>query len=841
MDTDGRPSFGELLKTTRLARGLSQEALAERAGLSREAISLLERGGRLTPHRDTIALLSRSLELSPAERVRLEASLAERQRPVGLVGTARHETAALPVRLTSFVGREREIAEIRELLLHTRLLTLTGPGGIGKTSLVVQLAAALSAQIPGGVWLVELATLTDPGLVPHVLASTLGVREKPGQPILTTLVKAIGKTQRLVILDNCEHLLERCGHTAEALLQACSGVRILVTSRSPLRIGPEVVWRVPALTLPPPSDAGRQGLHPEDGRVENPPSASAFWMQEAGGAESVRLFVERAGAVRPGFALAPSNAHDVGEICRRLDGIPLAIELAAARVAALTPEQIARHLNNRFGLLTNGSRTALPRHRTLLALFDWSHELLADKERVLFRRLAVFAGSWTLEAAEAVCQERGSGMEGVEPPPPYPVPDPVSADEVLGLLLELVDRSLVLVEERGGENRYRLLETLREYARSKLDDSGETQWLKAKHAVYFAVLMGGPGAQPVEEVIERVVALPLGSVEREADNLRAALTFFIDRDDAEAGLRLAARIYHLWNLRGPREEGLEWLRRFLAAPAAAPAPSRTAALFAAGWLATHQGDVAEAHAAFAEAAVLAQGRGDRAGWAYAQTKLGAICAMRGENLRARSELEKGAQLAREGDAPVALLESLVHLGYLGLMQGDLVWVREVLAEAREVLPRFPATAFRINWLAGDLAMAERHVHLARREYQAGLADRWADRDPLGVSVSTLGLADVAAAACDGNRAARLLGASEGLAMGVGNQSIPEPEPVRRAQHARVEAAARKLLGEEAFVARRAEGRRLGLEEVAPLALADTALLTEIARAPLPSRRDVKRA
>jgi predicted ATPase/DNA-binding XRE family transcriptional regulator len=425
---DGCPVFGEVLKGARLARGLSQEALAERAGLSREAISLLERGGRLRPRRDTVALLARSLELSLAELERLEASLVERQRSVGRVGTARQESAGLPVRLTSFVGREREIAEVRELLLASRLVTFTGTGGIGKTRLALEVAEMSRAQFPDGVCLVELATLTEPDLVPHVVASSLGVREVPGQPILRTLARVVGESRRLFILDNCEHLLESCARMAEALLQACPHLQLLVTSRAPLRIGAEVVWRVPPLAQPP---------------------LSLLGVEDALDAEAIRLFVERAGAVHSGFALTPASARSVSEICRRLDGIPLAIELAAARVAALTPEQIARHLNDRFRLLTTGSRTALPRHRTLRAIFDWSHDLLSENERVLLRRLAVFAGGWTLEAAETVCGDRVAPTQDGDRPRPETLSRSLSSGEVLELLLELVDKSLVLVEDHG--------------------------------------------------------------------------------------------------------------------------------------------------------------------------------------------------------------------------------------------------------------------------------------------------------------------------------------------------------------------------------------------------------
>jgi predicted ATPase/DNA-binding XRE family transcriptional regulator len=366
----GSASFGSLLRRHRAARGMSQEGLADRAGLSREAVSALERGIRRAPHRETIALLAKTLDLSAAERDQLQGAAAEagERGPRSLVQPS--PASGLPLRLTSFIGREREIAEVREILRAGRLVTIIGPGGIGKTSLAREVARAVEAQLPGGVMLVELAGLAEGDLVPQAIAAALGVREQPGEALLTTLGVALRPTQRLLLLDNCEHLVEACARIAEALLGACPRLQLLVTSREPLRVGAEVIWRVPALTLP--------GSDPQP-------------LAELAKSEAVRLFVERARAVRPGFALAEGNRAAAAEICRRLDGIPLAIELAAARVAALPVEQIARRLDDRFRLLTTGSRTAMPRHQTLRALIDWSNDLLSEKEQILFRRLVYYS------------------------------------------------------------------------------------------------------------------------------------------------------------------------------------------------------------------------------------------------------------------------------------------------------------------------------------------------------------------------------------------------------------------------------------------------------------------
>src|SRR5215210_2497404 len=326
----------------------------------------------------------------------------------------------LPTPLTSFVGREGALAEVGRLLSAVRLVTLVGAPGLGKTRLALELGARLSAQYPDGVEFVELAPLADPALVPGAAAAALGVTEQPGRPLTETLVDYLRTARLLLILDNCEHLISACAELADYLLSDAQALRVLATSREPLGIAGEYLWRIPSLELPAPEL----------------PSAVA----DLGRCEAVRLFVERAVAVSSSFELTAQNAPAVARICRQLDGIPLAIELAATRTPFLSPEQLAARLDDRFRLLTGGSRLALPRQQTLRGAIDWSHELLSDAERVLFRRLAVFVGGWTLEAAEAVCS--GGGIE---------------TGEVLDLLAQLVDKSLVLAEERAGRVRYRFL------------------------------------------------------------------------------------------------------------------------------------------------------------------------------------------------------------------------------------------------------------------------------------------------------------------------------------------------------------------------------------------------
>src|SRR5437763_3894310 len=357
----------------------------------------------------------------------------------------------LPGELTSFVGRRAELGQISELLGSGRLLTLTGAGGCGKTRLALQAAADLIDDHPDGVWWVELARLEDPALLPAAVIAAIGIAEVPGRSPLDAMVGHLRDRSALLVLDNCEHLLDACAELADPLLRACPSLTIVATSRAPLGVPGEALWRVPSMSLP--AEARRQPI----GALDQ--------------SDAVRLFIDRALQVRPNFAITAANAPAVAQICHDLDGIPLAIELAAARVRMLAPEQIASGLGDRFHLLTGGSRTVMPRHQTLEASIDWSHELLSEGERTLLRRLSVFAGGWTLDAAEEVCE--GSGIDRYA---------------VLDLLTGLVDKSLVTTDEQGAEVRYGLLETVRQYAAARLATGGEVEAVRSRHLAYHAAL-----------------------------------------------------------------------------------------------------------------------------------------------------------------------------------------------------------------------------------------------------------------------------------------------------------------------------------------------------------------
>src|SRR5213079_1884942 len=393
-----------------------------------------------------------------------------------------------PAQLTSFIGRERETAAVKELLRGTRLLTLTGAGGSGKTRLALEVAGRVGAQYPDGVAWVELAPLSNPELVPHHVADALGVRRDGIRSAGDALFEALREWDALLVLDNCEHLVEACARLAEALLRGCPRLRVMATSREALGISGERAWLVPALALPA-VEAGK-------------PVTRAV----AAASEAIRLFVERTQAVRPSFELREDNVAAVAHICRRLDGLPLAIELAAARARVLDPQQIATRLDDVFGLLSAGSRTAVPRHRTLRSTIEWSHSLLTEPERILLRRLAVFAGGFTLDAAEAVAGGAGGAIAAVD---------------VLDLLSGLVDKSLVALETEALEARYRMLETMRQFARERLDEAGEAAELGRRHAQFF--LARAEAADPFLPVHAE------GWQERLAEdvgNLRAAADWF---------------------------------------------------------------------------------------------------------------------------------------------------------------------------------------------------------------------------------------------------------------------------------------------------------------------------
>ncbi|HSR21748.1 MAG TPA: AAA family ATPase, partial [Anaerolineales bacterium] len=418
----------------------------------------------------------------------------------------------LPIQVTSFIGREKETQDIQSLLERHRLVTLTGPGGIGKTRLSLQAGSMLLDSFTDGVWHVELEALTETDLVLPTVAGALGLREQEGQSLLATLQNHARTKTALLVLDNCEHLLDACARLADALLRSCPQVRILATSREALGIAGEALYRVPTLGLPDP-----QHLPPPD-------RLSQY--------DSVKLFIERAVAVKSDFSVTNANAPAVAQVCSRLDGIPLAIELAAARVRGLTPEQISQRLDDRFHLLTGGSRTALPRQQTLRAMIEWSYDLLSDSERCLLRRLSVFQGAWTLEAAEAVCADLSESVRTARPQEGQPG---VPAAELLELLLRLVDKSLLVAPDQAEQARYRMLETIHQFAAEQLAEAGEERAMRLSHLEFF--LRFSESLQPELQSPQQLSGLRM--MDTEYENLRSALEWAAANPNGQPGLRLA--------------------------------------------------------------------------------------------------------------------------------------------------------------------------------------------------------------------------------------------------------------------------------------------------------------
>lgn len=552
----------------------------------------------------------------------------------------------LPVQLTSFIGREREMTQLKRLVQATRLVTLTGAGGSGKTRLALQTAANLLDDFKDGVWFVALAPLTNPTLIPSSVASILGVREQQAAAILDLLTDYLCQKQLLLILDNAEHLIEACAHFANGILQSAAKVHLLATSREALGIAGEHIFYVPSLQLP-------------DAR-ETPAVEILAQM------ESVRLFVERAVAVSPGFALTDANASAVAQICQRLDGIPLAIELAAARVKALSVEDIAKRLDDRFLLLTGGSRTALPRHQTLRALIDWSYNLLSEPERLLLHRLSVFAGGWTLEAAEEI----GSGED-------FPKSD------ILERLTHLVDKSLVTLDEPA--SRYRMLETIRQYARERLMDTDESAKVRYRHLDYFTMwseeaelqLKGNRQGEWVEKM------------ELESDNLRLALEWSQRSEcDPEIGLRLLSAILRFWWMHDHFSEAKYWIERTLARKSSKRSHALSHVLSWAGIYLSVQPDQRDrAGALLEESLSIGRELGDKASICWALMMLGRVAEYQGDSVNAVVFEEQALQVSRELGERWYICFALDRLGEAARLAGDYPRAKIFYEEGLELASR----------------------------------------------------------------------------------------------------------------------------------------------------------
>jgi predicted ATPase/transcriptional regulator with XRE-family HTH domain len=772
--------FGSQVRQRRRALDLTQEALAERAGCSLEMIRKIE-AGRARPSRQLAALLAATLAVPVAE----QAGFVQAGRASGLVDrssappTPPESLGGLPLALTPLIGREHERAAAALLLRApaTRLVTFTGPGGTGKTRLAIQVAADVRAAFPDGAWFVALTPLTDPALVLPTIATTLGLREVAGQAPLEHLHDYLRAKRLLLVLDNFEQVADAAAGVA-ALLTTAPGLTVLVTSRVALRVQGAHEFPVPPLALP--------------------TAAATPVVETVAASEAVRLFVERAREARPDFTLTTENASAVAAICRRLDGLPLAIELAAAWVKMLPPAQLLARLTNRLRLLAGGGPDLPARQQTLQATIDWSYNLLAPAEQVLFRRLAVFAGGWPLDAAEAVCD---FGAEAG-----------VASLDVLAGLLQLVNASLVVAEEREGEARYRLLETIREYAGGKLRDADEAETAQARHCDWF--LRFAEQAAPQLHAAEQLDWL--ARLETEHDNLRAALDWCLaEPDEAQAGLRLAGALEEFWRIRGHLSEGRGRLAAALVRPGAeAPTAARARALRGIGRLAFFQGDVGPARAAIEESIALWRALGDDLGLAHTLYELQDMWHIQGEKMQVEY-VEEVIRLYREAGDAEGLARATMLIGSLAEERGD----REALQSAldqnvafyRQTGDRW-ALAIALRGLAW-VAQLEGNYTESLRLREEALAYFRALRDKPGIMSGTGGMAALARTMGDYARAAdffeealvlaRDLGSRRWMAnllQGLGDLARDQHEAVRAEQFYQESLALGRELGDKPNIA-----------------------------------------
>jgi predicted ATPase/DNA-binding SARP family transcriptional activator len=781
-----------------------------------QVMRLLAQGGQrsaaLVQYEACQQLLMKELGVQPsAETTRLYEAIRD-----GELGKARQENVLLaldfqlrprhnlPARLTSFVGRESEKAEIAGMLASARLVTLTGPGGSGKSRLSLEIAHQVLSDFPDGVWLVELAPLTDAALLPHAIASALG-------SMTETLTAYLRSKQLLLLLDNCEHLVDGCARLAHALLAACPGLRILATSREPLHVAGEVTWLVPPLPLP---------------NLEQLPSPD-----ELVNVGAVRLFIERARNVLPSFALNEHNALPVAQICCRLDGIPLAIELAAARITVLSSEGIAGRLDEVFRLLVSHDRISASRHQTLQATLDWSYNLLSEKEQALFRRLSIFSGGFSLEAAEGICPQ-----------------DDISLAEVLDLLSQLIDKSLVAVQRDEFEGqRYHLLEIIRQYGLELLRLSGEERWARERHLTWYANYAGH--AEPELHGSDQVAWIR--KLESEHDNFRSALSWWLDHSEGEAGVQLAGALGYYWYQRSYWSEGSSWLEAVLARDHNPPGRPRTWALFWAAWLVSAQHEFEKGESLLLESYNLSQAisyrhiiafsfygrswlehwRGnytqadqlidsayslfeeldDLEGMSLCLNSKGEIARDMGDFPNAAALCEKSLVMSRKLGGPWGIVMGLIALSEISLYQGNTSLARVYAEEALQL----------------NQALGNRRIYslvlriLGKVAYQQGefqAAASWLRKAiPIFSEVGDKGfllicleqLALVASAQGQAEAAARWLGSIEVLRKAF---SLPR-RPADRALYEQNVAEIRARLGRDAFDLAWEEGRKMTLEQV----------------------------
>ena len=822
--------FGAMLRQFRLASGLSQEALAERARMSAAGIGALERGIRRAPQRQTVALLAGALGLSDADRGRLEGAAVGPRRQLRRIGQANSNVADrdrhnLPLSLTSFLGRERECVLLQELLTAERLVTLTGVGGVGKTRLALEIARGLTERFDDGVWLVECAPLSDPGILPARVATTLGVGQGYDTASDHAWIDELPQKTLLVVFDNCEHLLPAAAALAQRLLERCPHMHILATSREALRVPGERIYRLNSLELP------------------RPPRGELPSLESLRKSPAIRMFFDRARYAAPDFTIGESDDarwQSLHAVCTRLDGMPLAIELAAARMNAMNLDTLATALDRRFDLLTAGSRSALPRHQTLRALHDWSYDLLAEDERRVLRRLAVFAGGWTLSAAEWVCSS-----------------DDTPASDILAIVASLVDKSLIFADTIPAQTRYGMLETTRAYALERLVEHGELDAVSRAHARYCLQLLQDANSKWGEPSISAWLA-PL---ELELDNFRAALQWSLAGErDAALGAQIAKAQYSVLEFLALFGEAVQWCERALTALGPKPDPRLEAPLhvvlakfysrggyaargFAAGSRAVELyrriaaetnrprdraalaislaltgsnlaflGRGAEAARVATEAVAAARDAGDASGTAYA-LYVQTLTTDSNDVAARRAILVEALELCRDLADSLVVGIVLLGLGHAAFDAGDFASARDYANSALEQYRRDGLNEDLAIWahsLSSVAALSAGDMDLAYADAKDALlhARRWLD-----ISCAIQVAAHVSAAGGRYDVAARIIGASD--------EHFPETPlaiiPITHILHDRTLAQLRETAGEAKLAAWLAEGRRWSFEELVSVA------------------------
>ena len=711
MATSEGVSFGARLRQLREAAGLSQEELAHRAGLTPNAVGTLERGERRRPYPNTVRALAEALDLDDAERAKLISSIPTRRPRVA-------EAPSLPTPPTSLIGRERDARSIEALFKGgARLVTLTGAGGVGKTRLAVEMASRVVEDFPDGVIFVDLAPLDDATLVLATIARSLGVRETSS--VHEALRELLASRHPFLVLDNFEHVLEAAVDIAR-LLQFAPDLAVLVTSRAPLRIRGETEYQVAPLEMPDPSSL---------------PSA-----ESVGDAPAAQLFVRRAREASPGFSLNQTNAGTVAAICWRLEGLPLALELAAAQTRFLGPSAVLSRLDQ--VLQSTGARDLPPRQRTMRATLDWDHDLLREDERAAFRRLGVFAGGFTLQAAEAV-------LSG----------EPISEAETFALIGQLVEKSLVVAVDMGTSDtpRYRMLEPVRQYSLRRLQESGEGEAVRSRHAQYFSALAeeGGHGLRRADQL------LWLELLSAEHDNLRGALTYLLERGHTDAAAQIGWNLWFFWSLRGHLAEGRRWMEALLARGDRS-SRGRAKALWVIAIFSYMSSDV-ERTISILDEILATEEDLDEETLTHTLMLQGTALSQQNPDA-AEALLTRALKLARRADDKWSIPHSQQGLARVAMGRGDFDGAErnivESLAIARETGERW-TVAIGLTTRA-IVALMQRRNELAETFLAECIALAIALRDPYTTATATAGLAVVAGRRGDGQRMALLAGAADAL-------------------------------------------------------------------------------